>query len=67
MPQAAAGCIPRAWSTGVPNSEITATYDAKGKDQCDYTIVVRDSNGGLHDTIFRGAIEGGGGPTIKNN
>jgi hypothetical protein len=29
---------------------ITATYDAKAKDKCDYKIVVRDANGGLHDT-----------------
>jgi|ERR1700688_2200078 len=49
------------------DTEITATYDAKAKDQCDYTIVVRDANGGLHDSITRRAIEGGGGPTIKNN
>jgi hypothetical protein len=48
-------------------TQITATYDAKGKDHCDYTIVVRDANGGLHDTKYRGGIEGGGSPTIKNN
>lgn len=48
-------------------AQITATYDAKAKDQCDYTIVVRDAHGGLHDTITRGGITTGGGPTIKNN
>ena len=48
------------------HTQITATYDAKAKDQCDYTIVVQDSQGGLHDTIFRG-IGNGGAPTIKNN
>ncbi len=48
-------------------TEITATYDAKAKDQCNYTIVVRDAHGDPHDTITRGGITTGGGPTIKNN
>jgi hypothetical protein len=49
-------------------SEMTATYDAKAKDECDYTVTVLDANGFRHDTIHKGRPIGtGGGPTIKNN
>lgn len=49
------------------DDKITATYDANAKDECNYTIVVRDAKGFPHDTIVPLSIRNGGGPTIKNN
>jgi hypothetical protein len=48
------------------DDEIIAQYSDQGAHLCEYTIVVLDSNGGTHDTIARGTIGSGGGPTIKN-
>jgi hypothetical protein len=48
------------------DDQIIAQYSDQGAHLCEYAIVVLDSSGGTHDTISRGNIGNGGGPTIKN-